>query len=221
MEGGAQCGRCLPQGTHPARLASSKVSSTCVPLTRQLSVWSPSNMFLRSCSTQSCLSHTVTAWSRADRARLPPLPPGGSTPPLACTGNLPRDAQGNRPLNSALGPVSISQPAPRRQNEGSGCVCDVQGGLETHPQLRDAIPPAPASTPPALTTPALRGGGPAPGPRAAGCPAPGPAGRCHTASGKRWTASTKTGAPLRQVRDASAPPADRPAARLREAGDTL
>lgn len=44
------------------------MSSTWVPLTRQLSVRSPSNMFLRSCSTQSCLGDTHGHTERANTA---------------------------------------------------------------------------------------------------------------------------------------------------------
>ena len=67
----------LSRDTHPARLGSSKLSNTWVPLTRQSSVWAPSNMFLSSCSTQPCLPDTrkVTAWRKG-------LPAEGAAPCL-------------------------------------------------------------------------------------------------------------------------------------------
>lgn len=48
--------------THPDLLVSSKVSSTWVPLTMEASLLCPSNMFLRSPATLSCLLRQRDVW---------------------------------------------------------------------------------------------------------------------------------------------------------------
>lgn len=100
--------------THPARRGSSKVSNTWVPLTRHSSVWAPSNMFLSSRSTQSCLSDTrkVTAW-RGSAQTPPPPPPKKQHPesrrgPARGSGHAPRVFRTRLPRGPAF-----SEPARR------------------------------------------------------------------------------------------------------------
>lgn len=130
-------------------------------------------MFPRSCSTQSCL------WD---------------TP-----GSLP-------PRNSGVGGGGVASHHQLIRVWARGGSCHLPAfrvGLGPSSRLGSAQHHPPARPWPALTTPALRGGGPAPGPLAAGRPAPSPAGRCHRESEKRWTASVKTGT-RRRVRPGGA-----------------